>query len=415
MKSIHVTAIRGALVALLVCVGRAVAEAQATVTDTTVVVLTRDRAVVVRQGRIAEVLNGANATAAARKATVLYDLGSATLIPGLIDVHVHVNSHFNAAGRLHSRNDGETPEQTLLAIAENLRRMLMSGVTTVQSMGADEDAMYRSAIERGLIVGPRLLTTLDPISDARLAPDSLRALVRKRKADGADAIKIFASRSIRDGGGTTMSADQLGALCGEAKSLGLRTVVHAHSEESIRLTVLAGCTQIEHGIFSTPAVLGLMRERQTFFSPQCGLIFRNYLENRAKYEGIGNFNEEGFASMQRAIPMAANVINQTYQSRVQVVWGTDAVAGAHGRQVEDLICRVREGGAPAGAVLESATRTAARSLGLDKEIGAVAKGFRADLVGVIGDPSADIEALRNVVFVMRDGKVYRFDGVIPAR
>ena len=410
MKSTHVTAIRCALVALLAG-GAAGAQAP----DTSVVVLARNRAVVIRHGRIADVVSGAAAANAARNATVLYNLGNVTLLPGLIDAHVHVNSHFNAAGRLHTRNDGETPEQTMLATAENLRRMLLSGVTTAQSMGADEDTTYRSAIERGLIVGPRLLTTLDPITNERLTPDSLRALVRRRKANGADAIKIFASKSIRDGGGTTMSAEQLGALCGEARSLGLRTVVHAHSEESVRLTVLAGCTQIEHGIFSTPSVLALMKERGTFFDPQCGLIFRNYLENRPKYEGIGNYNEEGFAAMQRAIPVAASLIGRAYQAQVQTVWGTDAVAGAHGREVEDLICRVREGGAPAERVLESATRVAAKSLGLEKEIGAIEKGLRADLVAVRGDPLTNIEALRDVVFVMREGKVYRFDGAQPAR
>src|SRR5207253_643799 len=123
-----------------------------------------------------------------------YDLGSATLLPGLIDGHVHINSYFNAAGRIHTRNDGDTPAQSALAIAGNLRRMLMSGVTTAQSMGAAEDAAFREAIVNGAIVGPRLITTLNPITDETLTPDSLRAIVRRRKAEGADAIKIFASK-----------------------------------------------------------------------------------------------------------------------------------------------------------------------------------------------------------------------------
>jgi imidazolonepropionase-like amidohydrolase len=333
------------------------------------------------------------------------------VLPGLIDGHVHVNSYFNGKGRLHSRSDGDTPTQSALAIANNLQRMLLSGVTTAQSMGAAEDAAFRAAIASGAIIGPRLITTLNPITDETLTPDSLRALVRQRKADGADAIKIFASKSIREGGGTTMSADQLAALCGEAKANGLRTLVHAHSEESMRRTVLAGCTQIEHGIFSTPEVLRLMAEHGTFFDPQCGLIFRNYLENRAKYEGIGNFTEEGFAAMQRAIPMAANIIRQAQETPgLKLVWGTDAVAGAHGREVEDLICRVREGGQPATAALASATSGGARALGLDREIGSLASGYRADIIAVAGDPTQRIEALRDVTFVMKDGRVYRVDG-----
>jgi imidazolonepropionase-like amidohydrolase len=371
-------------------------------------------AVVVRGDRIVNVLQGAAAIRAARGANVVYDLGSATLLPGLIDGHVHFVSYFNAAGRVHSRNDGDTPTQSALTIASNLRRMLMSGVTTVQSMGAAEDVSFREAIASDAIAGPRVLTTLQAITNEQLTPDSLRALVRQRKAEGADAIKIFASKSIREGGVTTMSAEQLGALCGEAKSLGLRTLVHAHSEESMRLTTEAGCTQIEHGIFATPEVLRLMAERGTIFEPQCGLIFRNYLENRAKYEGTGNFTAEGFASMERAIPLAANVIRLASATPgLKMVWGTDAVAGAHGRNFVDLICRVREGGQSAAAALQSATSGAADALGLGKEIGTLAPGYRADIIAVVGDPSREIEALRRVSFVMSAGRVRRIDP--PAR
>src|SRR6185295_1022953 len=208
--------------------------------------------------------------------------------------------------------DGDTPAMTAMGIAANLRKMLLSGVTTAQSMGAAEDATYRKAVATGQIAGPRIITTLNPISDEKLTTDSMRTIIRTRKAEGADAIKIFASKSIRDGGATTMSAEQMNAMCGEAKSLGLRTVVHAHSAESMTLAVNAGCTQIEHGIFVTHEVLKLMAQKGTFYSPQCGLIFRNYLENRAKYEGSGNFNEEGFAAMQKAIPEAARIIGQAH-------------------------------------------------------------------------------------------------------
>ena len=370
--------------------------------------------IVVRAGYIADILRGAAAAAASRRATVLYDLGNATVMPGLIDGHVHINGYFNASGRLHTNNDGDTPAQSALAIANNLRRMLHSGVTTAQSMGATEDATYRAAVKAGWIEGPRIVTTLNPITNEQLPPDSLRALVRQRKADGADAIKIFASKSIREGGTTTMSAAQLSAVCGEAKALGLRTMVHAHSEESIRLSVMAGCSQIEHGVFVTPEVLRLMAERGTYFEPQCGLIFRNYLDNRAAYQGIGNFNDEGFASMERAIPLAANVIRQASSTpRLKLIWGTDAVAGAHGREVEDLICRVRDGGQSAMSALTSATSAAAEALGLDGEIGAIAKGLRADIIATNGDPSQRIESLRRVTFVMQDGRVHRVEA--PAR
>lgn len=373
-------------------------------------------AIVVRESIIVEVLQGDAARAAAKPGMTVVDLGSATLMPGLIDGHVHVNSYFNAAGRIHGRNDGDTPAQTALGIANNLKKMLLSGVTTAQSMGASEDAFYRDAIAKDAILGPRLLTSLNPITDERLSVDSLRAIVRQRKADGADAIKIFASKSIREAGTTTMSQEQLNALCGEAKSVGLRTLVHAHSEESIRFATLAGCTQIEHGIFATQAVLNSMAEHGTFFEPQCGLIFRNYLDNRTKYEGSGNFNEEGFSSMQRAIPMASNIIRQASATPgMKLVWGTDAVAGAHGRETDDLICRVREGGQPAMAALISATSGGAEALGLGKEIGSLAKGYHADIIAVAGDPSLRIEDLQRVTFVMSRGVVRRLDGAAAVR
>src|SRR5262249_31789534 len=136
--------------------------------------------------------------------------------------------------------------------------------------------------------GPRILTSYDPITDRTLSPDSLRALVRQRKAQGADLIKLFASASIREGGQQTMSDAQLVAVCGEAKVLGLRTLVHAHSAAAVRAAALAGCTEVEHGIFVTQEVLALMAARGTYFDPQCALVFTNYLDNRARYLGIGN-------------------------------------------------------------------------------------------------------------------------------
>jgi imidazolonepropionase-like amidohydrolase len=121
----------------------------------------------------------------------------------------------------------------------------------------------------------------------------LRAVVRQHKADGADLIKLLATGSIREGGQQTLSDSQLVAACGEARALGLRTLVHAHSAGSVRAATLAGCTEVEHGLFVTQDVLTLMAARGTYFDPQCALVFRNYLETRAKYQGIGNYTDSG--------------------------------------------------------------------------------------------------------------------------
>src|SRR5205085_10131321 len=140
--------------------------------------------------------------------------------------------------------------------------------------------------------------------------EQLRKAVQDLKQAGADVIKIFASASIRDGGKQTMTDEQLAATCGEANKLGLRTLVHAHSPESIKASVLAGCTQIEHGNFATDAVLKLMAERGTFFDPNVGLVLQNYLENKAKFLGIGNYNEDGFAAMEKAVPVVIDMFKR---------------------------------------------------------------------------------------------------------
>lgn len=132
---------------------------------------------------------------------------------------------------------------------------LDAGFTTLQSPGSPEDKYLRDAIARGIIPGPRVLTSLQPIMDTSIPPDKLRQIVDERKAQGADFIKLFASKSIREGGEQTMSDEQIQAVCGEATKDGLRTIVHAHSAASAKASTLAGCTSVEHGAYVTDDVL----------------------------------------------------------------------------------------------------------------------------------------------------------------
>ncbi len=341
-------------------------------------------------------------------APVTYDLTGLTILPGLIDSHAHVAWFFDGEGRLHTARDGESAGDVATAMRENALATLLGGVTTIQSPGDPRDQALRDAIARGDVPGPRILTSLMPFADPRLSPDSMRALVRRRKADDADFIKIFASASIRDGGKQTMSDAQLQALCGEAKAVGLRTLVHAHSSASVEAAVNAGCTQIEHGLFATDSDLALMAARGVYFDPQCSLVFRNYLQNRARYQGIGNYNDEGFAAMQRVLPDAVNLIKRADATPgLKVVFGTDAVAGSDGRNVDDLICRVRQAGEDPMKAIVSATSLAAQAIGMGESIGTLAPGYEADLIATRGDPSVDITALHRVEFVMKGGKVYR--------
>jgi imidazolonepropionase-like amidohydrolase len=137
------------------------------------------------------------------------------------------------------------------------------------------------------------------------------------------------------------------------------------------------------------------------------LVLHNYLDNKAKFLGIGNYTEEGFDYMVKGVPMMADVLKRAVAHHVKIVFGTDAVAGAHGRNAEEFIYRVRDGGqAPMDAIV-GATSLAAESLRLQDQIGAIASGMQADIVAVAGDPLKDITAVRNVVFVMKGGRVFR--------
>jgi len=361
--------------------------------------------IVVEGGKIVRV---APDDRSAKPAWPIYDLTGLTVLPGLIDAHAHLVWHFNSAGKLHTDSDSETPAQGALAAAGNAWATLAAGFTTVQSPGSPEDKDLREAISSGEIPGPRLLTSLEPLTEKDGDPEKLKQLVRERAQAGADVIKLFASKSIREGGAQTMSSEQLAAACGEARALGLRTLVHAHSPESMRAAVEAGCTQIEHGIFATDEVLRLMARRGTYFDPQCGLVFHNYLDNRAKYFGIGNYNAEGFAAMEKGVPLAIETFRRALATAgLKVVFGTDAVAGAHGRNAEELICRVAEAAQKPDDALASATSLAAESMGLNERIGRIAPGLEADVIAVQGDPARDIAALRRVVFVMKGGVVFR--------
>jgi len=335
-----------------------------------------------------------------------YDLRTLTILPGLIDTHVHISYHFGQDGRANNR--GETPAQEAFYAAENAYLTLMAGFTTVQSVGAAADVPLREAIARGSLPGPRILTSIGTLNENSGTPDQLRELVRKLKTEGADVVKIFASKSIRDGGAQTMTDEQLIAVCGEAKAQGLRTMVHAHAAGAIKAAVHAGCGQIEHGVFVDDESLKLMAERGVYFDPNIGLVIQNYLRNKSRFLGIGNYTEEGFAQMEKAVALNNELIKKAVATPgLKLVLGTDAVAGAHGRNADELIARVREGGQKPLDAITSATSLAAKSLNLENSIGTLAPGFEADLIAVDGDPMRDITALTRVVFVMKSGKVYK--------
>lgn len=337
-----------------------------------------------------------------------YDLRALTLLPGWIDAHAHITWSFGKDGK--NVGPGETTPEAAYRSAANAWATLMAGFTTIQSVGSPTDLPLRDAIARGALVGPRVLTAVEPLmgrGEQTGTPEEIRAFIRKQKQAGADVIKIFASQSIRQGGGMTLSQEQLNAACDEAKKQGLRTLVHAY-KEAVRAASMAGCTQVEHGTLATDDDLKLLAKNGTYLDPQAGLVIENYLLNKERYLGTPGYTEEGFAAMIKILPMNHDLVQRARKTPgLKIVFGTDAVAGSHGRNAEEFIDRVRDGGVDPMTAMVSANSLGAEALGMGDRIGSIAPGMQADIIALDGNPLTDITAVRRVVFVMKGGVVYK--------
>ena len=342
------------------------------------------------------------------RGAVTHDLSDLVVMPGWIDTHVHLAAHFDRDGKTHRSTTDETQGQAMLYAVANAYRTLMGGFTTVQSLGSPLDTDLREWIARGELPGPRVLTSIRPVTAETGDVETIRQFVQALATDGADVVKVVASASIRDGGERTMSDAQIQAACGEAMSVGLRTAVYGYGTDVIRAAILAGCTSIEYGNQYDDGVIELLAEHGTYLSPQISLVYQNYFDNRDRFLGIGNYTSVGFARMEEARRDGIDTFIRTLANpSVKIVLGTDAVAGAHGLNAEELVARVEDGRQDEMAVILSATSVAAESLRLGDEVGTIASGFNADLVAVDGNPLDNITNVRNVLFVMKDGQVYR--------
>jgi len=331
-----------------------------------------------------------------------YDLHDLTVLPGWIDSHVHITSSF----------PGEEKNQSeVYRAASNAWLTLMAGFTTIQSVGSPADVPLRDAIARGALPGPRLLTSVEWLmgqGEKTGTPEEIREFVRKQKAAGADLIKIRASGGMTRGT-MTLSPEQLNAACDEAKKQGLRTLVHAY-RDAVRPAALAGCTQVEHGLGASVDDLKVLASKGTYFDPQAGLLLENYLLNKDKYVGTPYFpaTAEGFSVFEQIIPMNRELLRRAVKiPGLKIVFGTDALAGMHGRNAEEFVDRVRDCGVDPMAALVSANSLGAEALGMSDQIGSIAPRREADIIALDGDPLKDITAVRRVVFVMKGGVVYK--------
>ncbi len=369
--------------------------------------LLRDPVVVVRGSRIVSVTEGGAAPAGAD----VIDLGGRTLLPGLIDAHVHITANFDRNHR---------PAEEALYGARNALVMLMNGFTTVRSLGSPDwaDIDLRDAIARGLVPGPRLFVSGETISDANAAgvegdrvkggaapadEATLRALVRERAEHGSDWIKVFATRSSRQGGTPVYSQEQLNWICDEARKAGIPVAAHAHAAEGVRRAVLAGARTIEHGALLDEPTLELMKEKGAYLSPNLYLA-QYYLDHAEDF----GFSQEALDWTAKLLPIRTRIFTKAVDMGVEIIYGTDANSGWiwSGTTAIEFQKRV-EAGQPPSAAIASATSGAAEALMVADSIGDLAPGKLADVIAVEGNPLADIAALMHVSFVMKNGTVVR--------
>ena len=339
------------------------------------------------------------------------DLGDVTLLPGLIDAHVHITNSF--------ADEPDRDADTGVRGAQTAEALLLSGFTTVRSLGSGNfaDVTLRDAIASGATPGPRLLVSGQGMTDGNITAaegdrigsgatpateDEVRAFVRTRLEAGVDWVKIFASRSSRAGGTPTYSQRQLEWAVEEAASASVPVSAHAHAAEAARRAIEAGARTIEHGALIDDAILDLMVERGTFYTPNLYLS-EYYLEHGDRF----GFTEEQLGWTARLLSPRTEVFTQAVARGVQIVFSTDANSGWvwSGDTAIEFDRRVAAGQSMKDALV-SATSRAAEAI-MMADVGDLAAGRLADIIAVDGDPLSDINALRRVAFVMKDGVIYK--------
>lgn len=368
-----------------------------------------DGAVVVEHGRIVSV----GPLADARGAGDMEDLGDVTLLPGLIDAHVHLV--WSASAEPHQLVDTESRALTTLRCASNCERQLRAGVTTVRDVGSTDGLAVEIglAVEKGVLSGPRVVASGRAVAmtgghgwflgrEADGA-DAVRRAVREEIKSGATCIKLMASGGVYGGGeepgSPQLSVEEMRAGVEEAHKAGRRVAAHAYSGEAINNALEAGVDSIEHGSFLDSETARHMAERETYLVPTMSV-----------YEAMSEKGEE-LGSPEYITRKTAEVLASTreglaraLEAGVKVAAGTDCGAPGHphGTLAQELRLISESGAGPAGA-LDAGTRAAADLLGLAGEVGTLEPGKRADLIAVGGDPLTDIGVLEDVRLVVRNG------------
>jgi len=358
------------------------------------------------------------------------DLRDQTVLPGLMDMHVHLTGQYSAQSNLNRFMLNEA--DYAYDAAMYARRTLDAGFTVVRNLGDafNVTVALRKAIEAGDVPGPRIFTAAkglastgghgdptngwaahfgaDPTPKDGVvnSPEDARKAVRQRYKDGADWIKITATGGVlsvaKSGQNPQFTGEELKAIIDTATDYGIRVAAHAHGTEGMKRAVIAGVASIEHGTYMSEEVMQLMKDRGTYFVPT--ILAGNWVAEKAKIDG---FFPELVRPKAAAIgPVIKSTFAKAYKLGVPIVFGTDTGVSAHGDNAQEFALMV-EGGMPPMEALQSATSVAADFLEISDTHGSLEAGKQADIIAVPGNPLDDITAMERVSFVMKGGKVYK--------
>lgn len=354
------------------------------------------------------------------------DLKSKTVMPGLIDCHVHMD-HQTSSNRMLPFI--ENPADKAFTAIQYSNITLMSGFTTVRDVGGSVTISIRNAINKGQIIGPRIFTAGKILSstgghgdgtnglredlmhipelnsDVVNGIDECIKMVRQRYKDGADLIKICSTGGVlsleKDGSGAQFSEEEIRAIVNTAKDYGMKVACHAHGAEGIKRAVRAGVASIEHGTYVDDEAIALMKKMGTYHIPT--IIAGKSVADSAKKPGY--FPEIIAKKATEVGSTIQSAFAKTYKAGVKIAFGTDAGVYAHGKNWMEFMY-MTEAGMPILECIKAATVNAADLLGIT-DIGTLEKGKIADIIAVDGDPTKDVSVMGKVKFVMKDGKVYK--------
>jgi len=382
--------------------------------------------IVVDNGRIVSVTDGLTRL---EPGVAFIDLSGKTVLPGLIDSHVHLSSDRGGEAQLLA-DVREEPQMHALEAQMNGMKTLRAGFTTVRNLGDDGATLaLREAIKRGWVQGPRIIDAASSISttgghmDGRGAlnddlvsqmrsPENLcdsvescRRVVRRQIDRGADVIKFATTGGVNSGTGlaTRMFADEAKALVDTAHAYGRKVAVHAHGADGIKLALRAGADSIEHGTVMDDEILRLFKQTGAYYVPTLSTV-NGYLERLAKDPNA--YTPEVRKQIDWRIGITGQSLRKAVPAGVKIAFGTDAGVSKHGRNADEFELMVKYGMTPVEAI-KAATVNAADLLGLASEVGTIEPGKSADLIAVTGDPLQDVTVLKRVKFVMARGEVVK--------